>query len=109
MARFVPEDVARKLAERIANETLDGYVDTKHGYTIRQIAQMLENDELVRARHGRWEIVGSDGVVCCSACGLPLNKTRVSWPDGSESGYYYFATNYCSHCGAKMEKGDCDG
>lgn len=108
MATFVPEDVARELAERIANETLDGYVDLKHGYTIRQIAKMLENDELVRVRHGRWESDGPHGIVCCSACGIPLNKTRVSRPDGSESGYYYIATNYCAQCGAKMEKGDCD-
>lgn len=57
--------------------------------------------------YGQWERVGSDGIVCCSVCGIPLNKTRICWPD-SGSGYYYIATNYCSHCGAKMEKGDCD-
>lgn len=57
---------------------------------------------------GRWERVGSDGIVCCSVCGVPMNKTRVCWPDGG-SGYYYLATNYCPHCGARNEKGDCDG
>lgn len=59
-------------------------------------------------KRGRWERVGSDGIVCCSVCGIPMNKTRVCWPDGG-SGYYYIATNYCPHCGARNEKGDCDG
>lgn len=58
--------------------------------------------------HGRWERVGSDGIVYCSVCGIPMNKTRVCWPDGG-SGYYYIATKYCPHCGARNEKGDCDG
>lgn len=57
--------------------------------------------------HGRWERDGSDGIVCCSVCGIPMSKTHVCWPDGG-SGYYYVATNYCAHCGASMEKGDCD-
>lgn len=57
---------------------------------------------------GRWERVGSDGIVCCSVCGVPMGKTSVCFPDG-ESGYYYIATKYCPHCGARNEKGDCDG
>ena len=58
--------------------------------------------------HGRWERVGSDGIVCCSVCGMPLKRTRVCWPDGG-SEYYYIASNYCPNCGARNEKGDCDG
>ena len=52
--------------------------------------------------HGRWERVGSDGIVCCSICGIPMNKTRISLPDGGSS-YCYIGTNYCPHCGAKMD------
>lgn len=55
---------------------------------------------------GRWERVGFD-IVRCSECGMPMKKTHICFPDG-ESGYYYIATKYCPHCGAKNEKGDCD-
>ena len=44
---MVPDDICRELGKKIAEEVLDGYVDKKHGYTIRQIVKMLENDELV--------------------------------------------------------------
>ena len=75
---------------------------------IEQALALLKAQEPRTETQGRWECVGSDGIVCCLVCGMPMNKTRVCFPNG-ESGYYYIATKYCPHCGAKNEKGDCDG
>lgn len=74
----------------------------------KDILALLKAREPRMETQGRWERVGSDGIVCCSVCGIPMNKTRVCWPD-NDNGYYYIATKYCPHCGARNEKGDCDG
>lgn len=87
MSAWVPDEVCRKLGGRIANDVLDGYADKKHGYTIRQIANMLENDELVPVQHGRW--TDED---YCSVCG------QYVYPGDMR--------NYCPCCGAKMEAGE---
>jgi len=99
MAAIVPDDVCRELGKRIANDVLDGYVDKKHGYIIRQIANMLENEELVPVRHGRFIGTEFDGYADgspvyyewqCSECGCVFEDEEP-------------AHNYCPNCGAKMD------
>lgn len=76
--------------------------------TAKEITENLPAIDAVAVAHGRWERFGSDGIVCCSVCGIPMIKTHVYQPDGG-SEYFYIATKYCPYCGAKNEKGDCDG
>lgn len=86
----------------------DEVSDDCQEYMFDDALALLKAQEPRTETQGRWERVGSDGIVCCSECGMPMKKTRVCFPDGG-SDYYYIATNYCPHCGAKNEKGDCDG
>lgn len=76
--------------------------------TAKEIVENLPAADAVAVVYGQWKRFGPDGIVCCSICGMPMIKTHVSQPDGG-NGYYYIATKYCPHCGAKNEKGDCDG
>lgn len=75
---------------------------------MRDALALLKAQEARTETRGRWVRAMSDGVVCCSKCGMPINKTCVRLPDG-ENRYYYIATKYCPHCGAENERGDCDG
>jgi hypothetical protein len=43
-----------------------------------------------------------DGYVYCENCAFPLAKTKVNI--NGEERHLYLTTNYCSHCGAKMDK-----
>lgn len=70
------------------------------------IADALERLEKVPAVdaepvvHSFWHWT-PDGYVYCENCTYPLAKTRVTI-EGVEH-HLYLTTNYCAHCGAKMD------
>ena len=50
--------------------------------------------------HSSWHWT-QDGYVYCENCKYPLAKTKVNI-DGEER-HLYLTTNYCAHCGARMD------
>ena len=87
---IVPDDLCKELGKRIANDVLDGYIDKKHGYTIRQIAKMLENDELVP-------------VVRCAEC-VWWNPPKVSITGKCAVANTHTTGNFYCQAGQKKER-----
>lgn len=70
--------------------------DEPHDIAI-EIAQFPAAD-VVPVRHGRW-VYGEDVDIECSHCG---------WDALTEGDYRQVRSNFCPHCGAKMD-GEPDG
>ena len=88
----VLDEILKDLESRYKKATF--CLSAKEVATVRQIVYAMKTVDAVPIVHGQWGKVGYD--LRCSVCGV------------YQSGFYVGTTNYCPHCGAKMD-GDKNG
>lgn len=78
--------------------------DIMGGLNYESILRRLPAIDAEPVRRGRWEVIFYDNIpkiAKCSECGERLFLTKEDYP-------IRHISNYCPHCGAKMEEGDAD-
>ena len=87
------EAIEKAFAEEIRTNYLDDYAK---GFQAALLAVMsIPIADVAPVRHGRW--INENFYTHCSACG----KMAIYDKYGQE-----FESDYCPHCGAKMDGGD---
>ena len=87
------EAIEKAFAEEISTNYLDDYAK---GFQAALLAVMsIPIADVAPVRHGRW--INENFYTHCSACG----KMAIYDKYGQE-----FESDYCPHCGAKMDGGD---
>lgn len=95
MAEYIDRE---KLLMGIEALPCDGCTDIDCGECIQELIDDAEPEDAQPVRHGRWKLVGADsrlrgGTWICTAC-------NTCQP---------YVSDYCPHCGAKMDGGKDDG
>ena len=91
----------KELVDRLRCPKIQSCPVDKNKLSCSQCRKSLHNDaaDVVEVRHGRWdEVYGSD-TIRCSCCRKRLEAYYVD-------GVPFFETDYCPHCGAKMDGGE---
>lgn len=90
MARYIDVDKLLEYVERFT-PTINGETTMQ---CVKTAIRYAPTTDVVEVKHGEWEYYFDGKELMCSAC-------RATFWDESGNG----GTNYCPHCGAKMDKG----
>ena len=81
----------------IDKDSLIDYIEKFYDTSDQQVQAILKEIEAEPVRHGKWIDCTSSDHYKCSKCGY---KAPLWW-DGEE--YEEWLSQYCPHCGARME------
>lgn len=80
----------------MAKHSVEAYLNTA-----RKVLEILPGADVAEVKHGHWQYTDAlPHWVCCSEC------HKKFLPNMDWIGRYDIPTNYCPHCGAKMDEED---
>lgn len=111
MARYIDADKAKK-------EFGENFGSVTHAVIANRIIDEIPTEDVEIVRHAEWIEDGYDDFPCvCSYCGeeaphesffdpvFEYDYEENLQPRGYEENIEYIKTQYCPHCGAKMDGG----